>query len=1059
MADDPIKTTPGAVVFPGPRVIDLPESVVLSGAPLGPVNFDLFIGAEPPEKRPAISPPPNRFRSLSGLFQIRFRDGGNAIFEALPRIQLPDLPTPLLDLGEILALVLSPDLALFSNTVRYTQLYDDFRRNGGGAPEQIRKGIHTWSELEIFVDQALAMHETAQNIEIELYQYQFPTLSPPPGLLQRIQEKLSHHPGKAVILAIHEDPVEPPVVYHCTGSTTTLSQIADDAPAIEFWFREDLQPILAKKFEEHPGLELLFRALIEWDSRDPEANLGEFLEGVVAQTLEPTKRTSIYSKLEKLRQIFFQSIKEVGIHGEAPAGVLSWNPVDTLLRRHPPNPEGSGWLSIGAGQMITTLHWPRIPMNLGNLSIDFRLIAVAETPALLWELVHHGTNQMMLGAKRVNPEDTRPIHILNKRQMLEAIGRYNPHVISLNEKASLLSKAMTPEFVEAIRHLAPVLTISAKAYDANGRIAYLDLYRKLKDVDPVLANRLVMIGGYFAAPWILDGRHIDLTLAGGLEEALVELAHIMSPVTVDKNYRANHGNLNIKIIPSVEVAALLMAGGANKNFLTYRSAHLLMDRILASPVSEEEVRAFLDMDQPGNMKRKNMEIGEEITARIVPFYGINTDHLWTPQGLEEDYIHCLPLPEHVPDFFKIKERVQRIIATGDLNFLNELIEEIRKGQDADGLGGGTRNARDGYMDAVLKHVHQALDAEGHEPGPFPAFYRAHYPKAWTGSKAQEGRNGIGPLISFAQSNGITLPKEVYESWNLYHPEAFMASPSEKQQRGLLEGEEDPAWGLSHAWVQRLEKTLLDLQKLSKLVNSGDKERGEIVSKLVGLLRHLGSREVKKGAFPEVNRRISSIHTRVNALKKLLTRNHFTDGEREKALKEFETQITGIGTLFSDKKPENVTTLLNHLLKIAQKIYRVELALQKDLKERMGLGTLSSNDMAQGRMRTPRPLRIDTKPLIAQASPRGDEPVAILDVSGRSARLLIEGTSALVAQPLILPVLGQETYFLRMVKKEAHPTDRRAQTQALYAKRNSFQPFNRFQGFKNLHNRLPRMLLK
>ena len=310
--------------------------------------------------------------------------------------------------------------------------------------------------------------------------------------------------------------------------------------------------------------------------------------------------------------------------------------------------------------------------------------------------------------------------------------------------------------------------------------------------------------------------------------------------------------------------------------------------------------------------------------------------------------------------------------------LEELTEDIRLG-----LGRGTRNPRDGYIDEILATAFEHFQERNFLPAgmTWDTFYETYYPKGWQGSGAQEGRNGIGPLVRFAQRNRITLPREVYEAWNLYNPGAKIPETKPEQSRevtlppdsalfsvwGIGKAEDGgsvtispeekalhPLWGLPVVWVKRLARyvtrlngILAEAVTLAAMGETTPNKRAisHSIAHLVGILRPI---EEETGQYPEVSRRLLSIRARAQILVPLFSGASLSTDRLTAALGAFKETVEKTLDVFV--KARTVTELLSHLRRVATSLYKVELEIRKEQKVLLGYGNTN-------RPPTPRPVAL------------------------------------------------------------------------------------------------------
>lgn len=593
-----------------------------------------------------------------------------------------------------------------------------------------------WNDLLFFLEKKV---KADCSLEVEIDQYCFPDLFPPQEVLDKIAAL-----GREVTLFVQEGPASPGRVY-CFGKE---AQRQERIPA----------ELFSEFLENHSNHKALFEA-VQFADVQKTSNLGDFLAQVIWQynrfsdnPIPMDRRTQIYPMLNQFRQDLQSYVSKIS-HArsiEIPHGALYQNPLDTILRKYAPAP-GHCCYSIGAGQMVSLLEFTRRLMDSGKLPLDYRLVADNRSFEAVSELNEKGVRAQLLN-EPINTADRLGVYALNEKQRNQGIAYYQPRLVYLNLKAFALNSVLNDELIRLLDKTDAVVAMPAKAYSEGGQIPYLECYDRIAGIAPNLADRLVVIGGFYAAPKILTGKKVNITLAAKSKAALERMAGLTSPEKLQHENAAVCDRLSLKIIPSKEVAAGLMAGGANKNFLTYRSARKVLQHVLQTENPDERILA--------HEKNNNIKISEAIYARTFKPEAFN---FYSPIGLKEDIRQCLP--ERMDGLLSIKKAVNRIVQLSGSEAdkaIKTLVENIKTSKINDL---GTRNARDGLIDETLHYLYRCLPVAGLEE---QAFYNKFYPKDWR-RNPQEGRNGIGPLLSYAKENAIELPEAVYEAWNLYHP--------------------------------------------------------------------------------------------------------------------------------------------------------------------------------------------------------------------------------------------------------------------------------------------------
>lgn len=803
---------------------------------------------------------------------------------------------------------------------------DAFTKNTKGAQERTRVGIHSWDDLATMI---ISLADTAgpdsrKPVFVELHQYNFPTLHPSGNFLERLQMFVLETWHEPITISLRGDPRRPAQAYHITNSGTlgTVNDTLSDTAAL--WHTPMIKTRWLEGLESD-SLELLHAAsAFERTSNiHPHATRSEFLE-LVYQEMKASrpaiKRTQVLGFLKKLRakaQAFSHAafspgfIDDVSISPAEASLLAATTPVDLWLARHP-DPEPTGWYSIGAGQMVAVLGFCRYLIDEGLLPMTFELAANDLQAGLTYEINELGTNREFLAKSIINHEDDVDIYVYNGYQRNEVLlnGRWQTALMSL--KAKDIPKVIKDKYLQKVlgtiveKYGTMALATPVKSYE-DGEFAilpYLEVYKTLnapkRDDESEaqararqkLAGCFIVIAGFFAAPEILGFRKsnepkdsVDITLTGPSIDSVLLMALGMSTAQGDEFNRFDSPWARLKIIANKVLPAFVNAAGANKNFLTKISAEELLDDLFQFPASLDEtsIRGFNKKIE--EHVRENVIISEEITSSILFTYGIYSDEYWSPRGVVEDFRNCLPA--NIEQMLLIKDTAKKILNADDealswessdkmtalfgdiwarlkfaetdkaiaseriknyfsqfdalevsgrplssndrthrkrAAFTAELVELIRQK-----LGGGTRNSRDGQIDALIRSLYEGLAdrivaqafaqmastvATGNE---YERFYFALAPKNWT----QEGRNGYATVVEYLLEKNLPIPEKLWRAYCRYERIPFVQKeftalqprPIEYvpalvnigyEETGISDAHEIlPAWGLEKVLVVKL----------------------------------------------------------------------------------------------------------------------------------------------------------------------------------------------------------------------------------------------------------------
>ena len=646
--------------------------------------------------------------------------------------------------------------------------------------QQTSPGLREWTTLPDIVNTLFAINREQPHIELVCDHYLFGTLTPSNAILDQLETLCADYPNRQLTITVHNRLYEAPQQYSFNRP--------NDIP--HFWGTEQGNTLLDKVCRANPFYQELLSAAETAHKNAPDATQGEWL-ATICETLSQSnsatidipssQRTAIFSYLDQAQTAIIDTVKANEQLCEALTTVdLYQHPLQTIADQHPPkHSRDHCFYSIGGGALTSLLDFTRTLMDRGLLPLDCALLADNRSFEPIDEINQTGKRPSILNQLSINPERKKPIYLFNQSQRPDLLLHYKPAIIYLNVKVNSLPEILTPEFVSLMQEhdYCPCLVLPGKSY-AEGQVPYTTIFRQINERYPALAEKLVVMGGFYAAPSILSGDRVDITIASKQLAPLITLAGALSATKLKPHELTTQCDfINLELIPDQASAIALMAGGANKNFLTYRSAHQLTGKFLSQPTLDEGALVTLDM-QLEREKQLNSEISEEITARHVRaahLLGsdnkpITTLHFKSPHGLKEDFRNCLP--PSIKGLINVKQRLDRLNWPDNPNARDsakQLIESIRADKEK---CLGTRNSRDGIIDAVIAHLFKTQSQDTH----YAHFYHEFYPAQWKGRHGQEGRHGIGPLIDFANEHQLVLPKEVYEAWDLYNPEDPIEPP-------------------------------------------------------------------------------------------------------------------------------------------------------------------------------------------------------------------------------------------------------------------------------------------
>ncbi|MBX7147810.1 hypothetical protein K1X76_01890 [bacterium] len=853
-----------------------------------------------------------------------------------------------------------------ANGIAYSNLGDVYQMRVNEFGEKyyatIGTGIHSWQKLADFIGARVNdASSSGRVLNFEVDQYNFNTLGPNQSVLEQLQTLSATFSDVSFSVVIHGDPMEEPRVLLFNGGTVNDVVHGNVSGLVSgVWDTRKVQEGITALLESNPEFKALYTALVDISADSGDLSLGEFLEKVRVRfntlssvRIADNQRTQIFDKLDLLVSQMRQVALKASISAPVTAGFQYFDPVSTILRRYEPNNSASNHaFSIGGGAMVAQLHYARRLMDLGELPLDFRVTASSRRLAPVWEANNEGTLIGAFGATPLN-QVGRGIYFVNDAQRNAYLAEHPAEVIYVNTKASeLVSTLADPDFLRIIAPHTKALATPAKAYDLQGRIPYLVAHEYLVQAGyPDLARALVVEGGYFSAPDILAGKPVWMTFAGESAEALEAMKHVYTPAQVGDNGRAlwTNGSLinDVEFVQSYEMAAYLMAGGANKNFLTYYLGSYFMDRVLdlsdadinqhtLAALNRELTQAILEM----------IAASEEIIVRILAEEGISVDHLRSPDGLRMDITMCSP--EDFKGMLAIRARYRAILTqefpARRVGALKQLIGDIVSGQikNADGTvtpAQGTRNPRDGYIDKVIARAYVDFQVNDMD---FESFRDTVYPEKWKGDRAQEGRQGAPRLDDFSGRAGLTLDPLFYLALAGYQGQDPVIPPEETRTVEAADGL-DAVWGLPDEWVERFQGAVLEMKTNVELSRAG-LSRGKTLpdnffthgfDKIVTLLAQINS---DRGNYYEVTRRLMVLQfwlsraqgyfERLQAEGGVLTPEQITT-----TMYNLEVTLSVASGMF---KVSTTTELLSYLGKTIQDTFQIEAALNPKVLKKLGL---------------------------------------------------------------------------------------------------------------------------
>jgi len=694
-----------------------------------------------------------------------------------------------------------------------------------------RAGIQSWDALSAFIQHSvvalrhadlLACTFSGADFGFALPVWALDRLTPSPTWLNELQSWLKEsYPAITILLVLEHLAQSVPNVYQISAQTCT--EVVSAQPT-QFWQAAEAKLLLDDFYASHAYGDLIATLAKQHNTTGSTVGLAQWLNQIAlalpihatqaspslanAATQSPNLqehayqgRTAAWTRLQDLDQALRERALNHAWRTILPKAIdLYQHPLASLTRQLQRQPSQGGVYSIGAGQMLAILDYTRQLQDSGVLPLDTPLLADNHGLLAITELALTGQRRGILNDLWLNPQDRKPIAPFNARLRLDLIERHKPEIIYLNVKAQVINQVVNDELLHSLIQLMqadpsyrPKLVMPTKSLSETGTIPYQELYQRIKTASPILADHLCVLGGFFAAPSVLSGGNVQLAIAAIAPAAAERVAYYLGQehsetpndsAEVGLAQSIHNESLSIETLQGYQAAVSLMAGGANKNFLTYYAARSLLEQAFAA--DHRSPREWLtQLNQLiKQLRQRNLSLNQLMTQRLA-----NLDEAMpTPQALEADFVHCLPLDAQgvcsiVTQSYSLQRHLlrapiaqrQQLATTG----LKRLISDVQT--DRQRIL-GTRNARDGLIDALINYFYHSWQAT---PGRLPQsfslaeFIDQFYPVNWRGCAAQEGRNGMIPMLARASLmtdyRGTLWPAVLERAFHWYYPTAAVPS--------------------------------------------------------------------------------------------------------------------------------------------------------------------------------------------------------------------------------------------------------------------------------------------
>lgn len=671
-----------------------------------------------------------------------------------------------------------------------------------------RLGVATWADFTALVTLALTQDKSTpfgEHLNFTLHDYLITdTGQPKTACLEQLQSLLAtHSPRKTLEIVLRGDTLEPPRIITITAQGHQLHSVKSDAALTEKL--ENHTDVLTALSQETPHLQKLYSALAlaltetlaDQDStsaHQQRVHLNEVLSRAIPhfnnqltnheqsyRVDEHTGRTKIVS----FTQALARSCQRLAL---AQGSVIS--PFDRLLSQT--KREAPGIYSIGGGQTLTLLLLAIQAMDRGKLPLDTRLegdnrsTVHASTGhpinSAVAEIVEQNQRRTHLGRDlSIAQKGQCLIHMRPDVQRLERLSAHPPRWLLFNVPTNALHQVFTPKMLSALSAMpsAPIMVLSAKSFsDTDGKVDVpaTSLYQSLEKTPNKLQNQLLVLGGYFAAPWLATGSPVHFVVAGRDSKAVDSFANLMpddkdGPIKHDRRYGKDQ----------LFGTAIM---GALKNQAVYTFARQVLQK------TYDQLEAFREwtVDQhcsslnawaepaANQAIAKAERAVEQLTARhLSPKHepqdsgalGLRQISGFTSApGVRTDFERCMvrPIQDTFVRFVASLQQIQLLPAAEQGKKLRDLLanEVVDTGK-----GFGSRNSRDGVIDQALRIIFDAQTTKGQcANDDFDAFRSAWTPSAWL-AKTTEGRNGMLPVLTHLARHRRDVPELIQEAAQYY----------------------------------------------------------------------------------------------------------------------------------------------------------------------------------------------------------------------------------------------------------------------------------------------------
>jgi hypothetical protein len=318
------------------------------------------------------------------------------------------------------------------------------------------------------------------------------------------------------------------------------------------------------------------------------------------------------------------------------------------------------------------------------------------------------------------------------------------------------------------------------------------IFKQLYAASPGLQRHLLVLGGYFAAPWLAVNDPVHFVIAGKDKDAVSSLAQLMpdapnAPIQHDKRFGKSDQLFGTAIM------------GALKNQAVYAFArnivrqcaqqmwqkpewkteqHCVALNAWADPVAETAIRdaekaveslTYRGVGDDDFSATDASQLPPEMGSGKGPTGALGfkqIDDYHSAPGVRTDFERCMVRPV-TPDFVRFIGSIGNILQLPAAEQGDRLAKLLATDVVDAGKGFGSRNSRDGVIDEALHLVFEAQQASGHcQSTDFAEFRQRFTPDSWL-AKTTEGRSGAYPILNHLIAHGRAVPKLMEDAGRYY----------------------------------------------------------------------------------------------------------------------------------------------------------------------------------------------------------------------------------------------------------------------------------------------------